>query len=74
MIKYYLTTLVVLGLAILKPVKAQNPSQTIKGTVIDKQAQSTLPGVNVIVLGSNPIKGTTTDVEGKFKLMEIFQM
>jgi hypothetical protein len=71
MIKHYFTTLIVLGFTLLNPVKAQNPTQTIKGTVIDKQAQSALPGANVIVLGSNPVKGTTTDMNGKFRLTEI---
>jgi hypothetical protein len=60
-----------MGLTLLNSVKAQSPTQTIKGTVIDKQAQSNLPGVNVIVLGSDPIKGTTTDADGKFKLTDM---
>lgn len=50
---------------------AQNPTQTIKGTVLDKQSQSPIPGVMVIVLGSDPIKRTLTDADGKFKLEEM---
>lgn len=48
--------------------KANNPGQTIRGTVIDKQSQSTLPGVNVVILNTNPAVGTSTDMDGKFKL------
>lgn len=52
-------------------VVAQSPTQTIKGTILDKQAQSSLPGVNVVIIGSDPIKGTTTDMDGKFRLTEV---
>lgn len=69
--KYYVILSFISGLMLSNAILAQSPSQTIKGTVIDKQAQSPLPGVNIIVIGSDPIKGTTTDVDGKFKLSDI---
>jgi len=47
---------------------AQNIYQTIRGTVIDKETKMPLPGANVILLNSTPIKGTTTDANGKFRL------
>jgi len=50
---------------------AQNPTQTIRGTVIDKESQSTLPGASVIIIGTNPAKGTATDMDGKFKIVEV---
>jgi uncharacterized surface anchored protein len=71
MIKHFLTSIALIGISRANPIKAQSPTQTIKGTVIDKQAQSTLPGVNIVVLGSDPIKGTTTDMDGKFKLTDM---
>lgn len=43
-------------------------TQTIKGTILDKQSQEALIGVTVIVVGSDPLVGTTTDEYGKFKL------
>lgn len=51
--------------------RAQTPVQTIRGNVLDKQSQSQLPGVNVLIIGSNPIKGTATDAEGRFKITEV---
>ena len=52
--------------------QAQNAlTQTIKGTVVDKQSQSTLPGVAVVLVGSNPLLGTTTDLDGNFKLVGV---
>jgi uncharacterized membrane protein len=50
---------------------AQNASQTIRGTVIDKQSQIPLQGVLVIVLNSNPTKSAESDEKGNFKLTEI---
>lgn len=47
-------------------VHAQNLTQTIKGKVTDKVTQKALPGATVIIAGTNPLKATTTDFEGKF--------
>lgn len=45
--------------------------QTIRGTVSDKQSQTTLPGANVILLNTNPAIGTSSDMDGKFKLSNL---
>ena len=50
---------------------AQTNTQTIKGVVIDKQSQATIPGVNIIIMDSNPLKGATTDMDGHFKMTDI---
>jgi hypothetical protein len=42
--------------------------QTIRGTVLDKQTQSPLPGAVVQILNTNPIKASLTDMDGKFRL------
>jgi hypothetical protein len=47
---------------------AQTLTQTVRGTVVDKQVKSPLMGVIVQVLNSSPAKGTTTDMNGNFKL------
>ena len=49
----------------------QNPSQTIKGIVIDKESQSPIPGATITLVGSDPLKRTLTDFDGKFKLENI---
>ncbi len=50
-----------------------NPEQrgTIRGTVIDKVTKSTLPGANIIILNTDPVIGSSTDVDGKFKFNNI---
>lgn len=50
---------------------AQTLTQTIRGTVVDKISQTTLPGASVVLVNSNPLLGTTTDLDGNFKLLQI---
>ena len=50
---------------------AQTPTQVIRGTVVDKQSMITLPGANVVILGSNPPKGASTGIDGIFKITGI---
>ncbi|MEI7661222.1 MAG: TonB-dependent receptor [Bacteroidota bacterium] len=47
---------------------AQHPTQVIRGTVTDKQSQVTLPGANVVILGTNPPKGASTAADGSFRI------
>lgn len=50
---------------------AQTEGQTIKGTIVDKQSQQTIPGVVLTIIGSNPELKTKTDVEGVFHYINI---
>jgi hypothetical protein len=65
--KNYVVIIVLLSFLTLFT-KAQSQSQTIRGTITDKQSLSAIPGVNIIVVGANPIKLGTTDIDGKFKI------
>lgn len=51
--------------------KSEIITQTIRGTVIDKQTRTTLPGANVILTSANPIVGKVTDENGYFRLENI---
>lgn len=46
-------------------------TQTIKGTVLDKQTQSPLPGTVVQLLNSDPVLGTSTNEKGEFKIQNV---
>lgn len=48
--------------------QAQELTQNIKGHIIDQDSKSPLIGATVIVLGSDPILGSITDVDGAFKI------
>ncbi|MBL4587390.1 MAG: TonB-dependent receptor [Flavobacteriales bacterium] len=46
-------------------------TQTIRGVVADQESQMTIIGATVVILGSDPLIGTTTDIDGKFKLEKV---
>jgi hypothetical protein len=50
---------------------SQNLTQTVRGTVLDKVSQSPVAGAVVVLLNSNPLKGTATDINGQFILKEV---
>ena len=50
---------------------AQHPTQVIRGTVIDRQSQMTLPGANVIILNTNPPKGASSGADGSFSIQGV---
>jgi len=61
----------ILTLLVNLTLQAQPLTQTIRGTVVDKISQSSLPGASVVVLNSTPLIGATTDPDGNFKLERI---
>lgn len=46
-------------------------TQTIRGTVLDKDVKTPLIGASIAVMTTNPISGTSTDLDGYFKLENI---
>ena len=50
---------------------AQTVTQTIKGKVFDKITQMPIIGASIILLDSEPIKGTVTSLEGEFTLENV---
>jgi hypothetical protein len=50
---------------------SQELTQTIRGKVIDSELKTSLPGANIILVNSDPIKGTVTDAEGRFELNDV---
>jgi len=51
--------------------QAQTLTQTIRGTINDKQSQSPLPGVIVQVLGTPSVMAASSDGEGKFRIENV---
>ena len=47
------------------------PGKDIKGRVMDADANYALIGATVIIIGSDPLVGTTTDLEGYFRLSSL---
>ncbi|MEI7803252.1 MAG: carboxypeptidase-like regulatory domain-containing protein, partial [Bacteroidota bacterium] len=49
-------------------IKAQNLTQVIRGTVIDKNVKNELIGATVTLPSTSPMLGTVTDVNGNFRI------
>lgn len=45
--------------------------QTIRGRVVDQVSKTGLPGASVSIPGTDPLLGTTTDLEGHFELSKV---
>lgn len=49
-------------------ISAQTYTQTIRGKVVDADSKSILFGANIILLNNDTLIGSTTDIDGKFRL------
>ena len=58
-------------LLILAPLCLSAQTQTIRGTVTDDASRMPIIGAAVIIVGSDPLVGTTTDLDGKFSLPNV---
>ncbi|WP_026461280.1 TonB-dependent receptor [Adhaeribacter aquaticus] len=47
------------------------PTQTIRGTVIDNASNQPIPFASVMVINTNPTLGSTTDKEGNFVILDV---
>lgn len=50
---------------------AQEMTQTIKGRIVDIDTEIPLPGATVIILDSDPLLGSTADLEGFFRVENV---
>ncbi|MEA3443496.1 MAG: TonB-dependent receptor [Bacteroidota bacterium] len=64
-------SILILGLISQSLVAQKEFTQTIRGKIVDRQSQITLPGANVILLDSDPIMGVSSDLDGKFRFENI---
>ena len=45
--------------------------QTVRGRVVDVESKTPIIGATVIILGSDPLKGGVTDVDGEFRIENV---
>ena len=62
---------ILISILVFKTISAQELTQTIRGTVVDKITQMPLPGANVVVINSSPFNGASTDINGNFKITNV---
>lgn len=65
-------TLILLAIFILSfQAFGQNFTQTVRGTVLDAESKTPLFGVQVIIVNSSPLIGTTTNENGEFRFEKV---
>jgi len=50
---------------------AQDITQTIKGQIIDESSQEPIPFATIVIIGANPMMGTTSDMDGKYVIENV---
>lgn len=66
---YFIPILFVIFLFLISSTsQSQELTQTLRGRVLDAYTEQPLPGVTIIILGSDPLKGTSTDADGFFRV------
>ncbi len=50
---------------------AQGNTQTIRGTILDTDTRQPMIGATVVVIGTDPILGTTTGMDGSFSITDV---
>ena len=63
--------LVISFLFLLTPFCLFAQTQTIRGVVTDQESKMPIIGAAIVVVDSDPIRGTTTDLDGKFSLPNV---
>lgn len=65
------TALIILMLAIAGQLIAQVQTQSVRGTITDGDTRQPLIGATVLLVGSDPLIGATTDLDGRFTLAPV---
>ncbi len=50
---------------------SQGLTQTIRGKITDQDSKSEIIGASIVIIGSDPIKGASTDINGEFKIDDV---
>jgi hypothetical protein len=51
--------------------QSQEFTQNIKGIILDQDSKSQLIGATIVVVGSDPIQGNISEVDGSFKITDV---
>ena len=66
-----LLLLLILFLAFHEEGVSQKLTQTIRGKIIDQESQVPIFGATIIILGTDPIQGASSGVDGSFEIKEV---
>jgi len=62
------------AIAGISPAMAQSQpqsGQTVRGVVLDAESRQPLPGATLVLLNSDPLQGTSSDLDGSFRLENV---
>ena len=62
---------VLLFASIIVGLDAQEYLQTVKGKITDADTKISLPGAAVVLVGTDPLRGTISDLDGNFRLDKV---
>lgn len=63
--------IVCLLLLFIVPTTYGQTTQSLRGQILDESSKAPLPGVNVVVITTDPVVGAATDVQGNFRISGI---
>jgi len=66
--KAVITSLIITALFFSAKAYSQELTQTFRGRVLDAYTELPLPGATVVILGSDPLRGTATNGNGEFRI------
>ena len=64
-------TFVMMLIALAGHLMAQVQTQSVRGTIVDADTRQPLIGATVLIMGSDPLIGATTDLDGRFMLEKV---
>lgn len=67
----YKTIITAIGILVAIVTQTFAQTQVVKGKVVDAQVAYPLIGATVLVVGTDPVIGTSTDLEGNFRLENV---
>ena len=65
------TCIIIIFLPVILFAQSTNFYQTIRGTVVDQTTKTPLPSANVIIVDSNPMQGSSTNINGEFRIEKV---
>ncbi len=62
-----LLTIFIIFVFFALPGRSQEITQTLRGRVVDAYTELPLPGATIVIVGSEPLRGTTANLDGEFR-------
>ena len=68
---YRLLAVIMLALTTFGTTFSQDITQVVRGKIVDEESQMPLPFTTIVILTLDPVMGTTSDINGLFRLDDV---